>query len=251
MTVSSEVGVACYVYGITVADLRLPDGLTGIGDQPVAVVPYGEVAAVTSAVDPTQSAARRADLVAHSKVLDAVAAAGPVVPIRFGSILVDRSAVLTEVLEPSHDRFRAMLDELAGYLQFTVRARYDERQVLTEVVAGNPEIALLRAETREHPEESSYGARVRLGELVAAALEEKRAVDGEQVLAMLEPFAAAVNVREGAGLDQLIDVAFLVEEAQRAAFERAAEQVAKEFTGRARIKLVGPSPAYDFVDAEG
>jgi hypothetical protein len=230
--------------------LRLPDDLTGIDGRAVGVVSLGGVAAVTSPLEAERLVARRADLVAHSKVLDAVAARGPVIPIRFGSILHDRSELMEEVLQPGYERFEAMLRNLAGYSQFTVRARYEEVAVLSEVVAENPEIARLNSETREQPGEAPYRSLVRLGELVAAALEAKRAADAERMLIFLDPFVAATNVRDGAGIDQLVDAAFLVDNRERPAFEQAAEQLAAEYAGRARLRLVGPSAPYDFVDAQ-
>jgi hypothetical protein len=250
VTTPGDVGLGCYLYGIVAADLVVPMDLKGVDDQVVTLVPYGEVAAVTSLLDSERTLAGRADLLAHSRVLDAVAALGPVIPVRFGSVLENRDAVTANLLEPSHERFHAMLDDLAGHAQFTVRARYDERQVLTEVVAENPEIAQLRAATRGRPEDSSYGDRVRLGELVAHALEAKSAQDGQSLLEALERHATAVNIRESAGLDRLLDVALLVHDSRRAEFEQAVEGLAEAYAGRAHLKLVGPTAPYDFVEAE-
>jgi hypothetical protein len=165
-------------------------------------------------------------------------------------VLENRDAVKADLLQPSHERFHAMLADLAGHSQFTVRARYDERQVLSEVVAENPEIAQLRAATREQPDDASYGDRVRLGELVARALEAKSAQDGQDLLQALERHAAAVNIRESAGLDRLLDVALLVQDSRRAEFEQAVEELAEAYAGRAQLKLVGPTAPYDFVEAE-
>ncbi|GAB2650951.1 GvpL/GvpF family gas vesicle protein [Kribbella swartbergensis] len=250
MTTPSDVGLGCYLYGIVAADLVVPTDLKGVDDQVVSLIPYGDVAAVTSLLDTERTLAGREDLLAHSRVLDALAALGPVIPVRFGSVLENRDAVMAELLEPSHDRFHAMLEDLAGHSQFTVRARYDERQILSEVVAENPEIAQLREATREQPDDSSYGERVRLGELVARALERKSAEDGQTLLAELERHAAAVNIRESAGLDRLLDVALLIEDSRRAEFEQAVEELAEAFAGRAQLKLVGPTAPYDFVEAE-
>jgi hypothetical protein len=250
VTTPSDVGLGCYLYGIVAADLVVPTDLKGVDDQVVSLIPYGDVAAVTSLLDTERTLAGREDLLAHSRVLDALAALGPVIPVRFGSVLENRDAVTADLLQPSHDRFQAMLADLAGHSQFTVRARYDEQQILTEVVAENPEIAELREVTRGQPDDSSYGARVRLGELVARALERKSAEDGQALLAELEQYAAAVNVRESAGLDRLLDVALLIEDARREEFEQAVEELAEAFAGRAQLKLVGPTAPYDFVEAE-
>jgi hypothetical protein len=249
VTTPGDVGLGCYVYGVVPADLVLPKHLRGVAGQVVSLIPYGDVAAVTSLLDSDRTLAGRDDLLAHSHVLDAIAAVGPVLPIRFGSVLQDQDAVKTNLLEPDEDRLRAMLDDVAGQSQFVVRARYVERQVLTEVVAENAEIARLRAATRDAPDDSSYGDRVRLGELVARALEAKSAEDGRNLLTELERHATAVNIREGAGVDRLLDVALLVEDSKRAEFERAVEELAEAYAGRATLKLIGPTAAYDFVAA--
>lgn len=250
VTTPSDVGLGCYLYGIVAADLVVPADLQGVDGQAVTLIRSDEVAAVTSLLDSDRTLAGREDLLAHGRVLDAIAALGPVIPVRFGSLLQNADAVKTDLLEPSHDRFHAMLTELAGHAQFTVRARYDERQILTEVVAENPEIAELRAATRDQPGDASYGERVRLGELVARALEAKSAEDGQALLAEIEKHVAAVNVRESAGLDRLLDVAVLVEDDQRDEFEQAVEQLAEAFAGRAQLKLIGPTAPYDFVAEE-
>ena len=250
MTTARDVGLGGYLYGIVAADLVVPPDLTGVDDQAVSLIPYGEVAAVVSPLDGEHLLAGRADLLAHSRVLDTVATVGPVVPVRFGAVLESRDAVRSELLEPGSERFAVMLGELAGHSQFTVRARYDERQILTEVVAENPEIARLRLALREQPEDSSYGDRVRMGELVSRALEAKSAGDGQLLLTRLERYAAAANLRASAGLDRLLDVALLVEDSRRAEFEEAVEALAEDSAGRIRLKLIGPTAPYDFVDAE-
>jgi hypothetical protein len=250
VTTPSDIGLGCYVYGIVAADLVVPPDLRGVGDQLVCLAPSGDVAAVMSLVDSNVALAGRADLLAHGQVLDKIAELGPVIPVRFGSVLENREAVAGDLLEPGRERFRAMLRDLAGHAQFVVRARYDEEQVLTEVVAENPEIAQLRKFTREQPEESSYGERVRLGELVAKALETKSAADGRAMLLEIERHVTALNVRETAGINGLLDVAVLVEDSRRAEFEQAVEGLAERFAGRARLKLIGPTAPYDFVDTE-
>jgi hypothetical protein len=249
MTVTASDGY-CYLYGIAPANLELPDNLTGVDDQAVSLVSAGKLAAVVSRIDIDRTVGRRADLISHSRVLDAVAAAGTVIPLRFGSVLQSQSEVSKQVLEPGSERFEEMLDDLAGRSQFTVHARYEESQVLAEIVAENAEIADLRSQTRDQSEDATYHARVRLGELVMQALEAKRAIDGPVLLDALLAFAAACNVRASAGMDHLIDVAFLVDDKQRDAFEAAAEQAAGELAGRARVKLLGPTAPYDFVAVE-
>lgn len=240
---------ARYVYGVVPAGTAVPDDLPdGVAGGGVDLVPHGELAAVVSPVDPDEPTARRADLIAHSAVVDGFAAGGPVLPVRFGSILADQDAVVRDLLEPEHDRLRGMLEELAGHVQLSVRATYEEDVVLAEVVAEQPEVAALRERTRDLPEDASYADRVRLGELVAAAMEGKRAADAEALLAAVVPHSASHRTREGSGLAHLVEGSFLVHQDHREAFESALEGVAEGLHPRARVQLLGPLAPYDYVD---
>jgi hypothetical protein len=236
----------CYVYGVVPSDAQ-GLGVSGLDDAPVRLLRFGPVAAVVSAVRLERPAGRRHDLLAHSRVLDAYAANGPVVPVRFGSILTDPEAVRSELLEPRKERFVELLAELTGAVQFNLQARYDEATVLTEVVGSNPEIARLRERTRDRSEEESYADRVRLGELVSNELAARREGDAHTVLTRLQPHVLAHRERAGGSIDHLTDLALLVDIARRDAFETAAEKLAADMHERARLRLLGPMAPYDFV----
>jgi hypothetical protein len=164
-----------YVYGVVLADPgRLPAGLTGVDGSPVELVALGDVAAAVGRIALERPPGRRADLLAHSAVLDALAAGGPVVPVQFGAVVPQLEDVVADVLAPRAERFAGLLAELAGRQQFNLRGRYNEAAVLAEVVAEDAEIAALRERTRELPEHVGQAERVRLGELVSRALEVKR-----------------------------------------------------------------------------
>jgi len=236
-----------YVFGIVARATEAPAELYGLDDQPLTTIVEGDIAAVVQPFDVSRRLGTRADLLRHSAVVDAVAGQGPVVPVRFGSVMESDTDVVATLLAPQHDHFRDLLEDLAGKQQFNVRATYVEQMVLAEVVDDNAEIADLRARTRDLPEDAAYAQRVRLGELVSQALDAKRADEGEQLLARLVPHAVAHRVREGGGLEHLLDVALLVAEKDRARFEAAAEELAAELTPRVRVRLLGPLAPYDFV----
>src|SRR4051812_38123696 len=82
-----DVDQALFVYGVVpAADLDAVEvGLAGIDGQPVAFVRGGELATAATVVGLDRPPQRRADLMAYQSVLDAMAAAAPVVPVRFGT----------------------------------------------------------------------------------------------------------------------------------------------------------------------
>jgi hypothetical protein len=163
-------------------------------------------------------------------------------------VLPEPDDVVRELLEPQADHFAALLDELTGRHQFNVRGRYNEAAVLAEVVAEDAEIAALRERTRDLPEHVGQAERVRLGELVSHALERKREDDSAIVLDIVLPHVASYAPRGGAGLDHMMDVAFLVDDDRRAGFEDALEAVAEAMHERVRLQLMGPMAPYDFVE---
>ena len=238
-----------YVYGVVQAvPGRVPEGLVGLDDSPVEVVPLGEVGAAVGRIALDRPPGRRADLMAHSAVLDALSEDGPVVPVQFGAVVPQAEDVVSDVLEPQVDRFAGLLAELAGRRQFIVRGRYNEAAVLAEVVQEDDEIAVLRERTRGLPEDVGQADRVRLGELVSHALEHKREQDTAIVLDVVLPHVASYSPRGGASLEHMMDVAFLVDDEARPGFEDALESVAEAMHERARLQLMGPMAPYDFVE---
>lgn len=239
---------AYYVYGIVPADTPVDeiDESAGMGSG-VQLLTAGSVGALVEAIDPDRPLGRRRDLVAHSTVLNDVATRGPVLPLRFGSVLASDTAVVEELLRPQEEHFASLLDQVAGKVQFTLRARYVLDTVLAEIVEAEPEVAELRERTAGLPEDATHYERIRLGELVAHAVDARRREDSSDLLEKLAAHAEDYVVREVSGMDNLAEISFLVTEARRAEFEDAAEEIAAEYDGRARVSLVGPMALYDFV----
>ena len=253
VTADQETGLetATYVYAIVDADGdRVPGGLTGLDDSPVELVERDGVAAAVATIALERPPGRRADLMAHSAVLEALASTGPVVPVQFGSIVRDHDSVHDEVVGPDVGHWTSLLDALRNRSQLNLRVKYHEEVVLQEIVTADPEIAELRARTRDADEIASHGDRVRLGQLVARAVEAKRAVDSETVLGMVLPYVVSYNVHERGGLDHVLDVALLVDDDRREELEDTLEQLAEGMHERMRFQLLGPTPPYDFVDGD-
>ena len=237
----------CYVYGVVKAGALLPEGASGVAGAPLRSVTGGRVAAVVADVS-LHRRGLRADLLAHSQVLDSLAACGEVVPVRFGSMLPDDRSVIEDLLLPKEQQFMSYLEEFRGRSQFNLRATYHQDAALAEVVRADPEIAELRRQARALGEQQGYAIRVRLGELVARALDDKRASDTAMLLDAVVPFVAAHAVRQGGGVDHLTEVALLVDDDRREDFEQQLEMWAEAVHERIRLQLMGPMAPYDFVE---
>jgi hypothetical protein len=185
-------------------------------------------------------------------VLEAAVADTSVVPFRFGTIVPGGdSQVRTELLQAHHDELMQLLRRVEGRVQMTVKAYYHEEPLLREIVAGDPEIQALREAIRgREDDEITRGYRVRLGELVNAAVEQRRQADAAEIIERLKPVSIAVVMDPIEREFMVLNAPFLVDRDRMPEFERAVEGVARDYANRIRFRLLGPMPCYHFLDVE-
>lgn len=238
-----------YVYGVVAAGADIPAGLQAVGSDStdIALLDHRDLAAVVSDVDVERPLGRRDDLMAHERVVNAVAERVTVLPMRFGGVVDNDDAVVEELLEGNHDFFVEALKALDGAVQFVVTGRYDENELLGGILERNPDIAELSASIRDQDPDATYYERIRIGERIAAELEELRIADAEFAQERLAPFATAVLVKQAGGEDGAINVALLVPRERRPDFEQAVDALGDEWGDRVALRLVGPVAPFDFL----
>ena len=239
-----------YVYGVLPASSASLPALVGMDGAAVGYVRDDHLAAVVTEVSMPRPAGRRKDLLSHSDVLNAVAREHDVVPMRFGTVLPDRRAVVREVLEGQEPRLTAMLDRVAGAVQLNLRATYHEDEVLARVVRESPRIQVLRERTKDLPAGLPHPETLELGRLVAARVADLRMDDSELVTGAVRPFALDLRSRDRSSTDHVLDLALLVERGSVSGLEAALERLAREVRERMRLSLSEPLAAFDFVEEE-
>ncbi|MBD0330263.1 MAG: GvpL/GvpF family gas vesicle protein [Thermoleophilia bacterium] len=241
-------GSGTYVYGVAPAGSPLALAGRGLADQPVYAVETARLRAIASAAPAGLVEATRENLGAHLRVVREAREAGTVVPFRFGLVMPDDEAVRAELLTANADALEAVLAELDGRWEMTVRALYDEDALLREAVDGRRDVARLREEVRRLPEDAGYFARIRLGEAVAAAIGALRERDAGLVVDRLAPLAVDVRTARDQPERVAVKASFLVDEDRLGEFDAALEALATELAPRIRFKAVGPLPAHSFAD---
>ncbi|CAL9288108.1 GvpL/GvpF family gas vesicle protein [Streptomyces olindensis] len=238
--------MSTYVYGIAASSHPgLPEGMGGVGDppRPVRILREGDLAAVVSEA-PEGLRPKRKDLLAHQNVLSEAGAAGCVLPMRFGSVAPDDKSI-TGVLAERAEHYKERLRALDGRVEYNVKANHVEEAVLHQVMAESPEIRGL-AEANRQAGGGSYDDKIRLGEMVAAAVKAKEADDAAALRSVLEPAAEAVSVGpESTGW--LANVSFLVDRDSAENFLAAVEQARKDLP-HLEVRVNGPLPPYSFVE---
>jgi Gas vesicle synthesis protein GvpL/GvpF len=238
--------VAQYVYGIVEPDARAPGG-KGIGGARLQLVRGEDSAALVSDLGERTLRFGREEMLVHGQVLERALAKGTVLPMRFGIVMSGPEEIHSRLLDEHGPELREQLAELAGKVEIRIRATYDEQSLLREVVRDVPEIAQLRASMQGLSADATYYARIRLGELVAGAVERRRERDAEAILDALA--GAALDVEPGRGSHERIvfQASFLVEQGRLAEFDRLLDRIADGYGGWIRFKYTGPLPPHSFV----
>jgi Gas vesicle synthesis protein GvpL/GvpF len=239
-----------WVYGVVPAGAALEELERREGLPDVWVVEAGDLGAIVGNAPNGDAKETRNQALAHARVLEAAVVDAPVVPFRFGIIVSGDQEVGSDLLDAYHDNLAPLLERLEDRLQMTLKVYYLEDAVLREIVDSEPEIAQLREAMREGPEEATRDVRARLGELVSTAVEQRRERDSADILERLKPVSVAAVVE---GLEKefmVLHAPFLVERDRRQEFEETLEEVAQERQERMSFRLLGPMPAYNFIDVE-
>jgi Gas vesicle synthesis protein GvpL/GvpF len=242
---------AVYVYGIAPAAERIEVEAPGVGPDGQAVrrIVHRDLAALVSDVDAGPLVAARG-LRAHWRVLEDAVAKATVLPVRFGTVMDTDEAVVERFLEPRHDDLVAQLAELSGKVQLSVKAFYDEEQLLRGVVQESSAVAQLSQRVRGRPKAATYYDRIQLGELVAGEVEQARERDSALVIGRLEPLAVASRLEPPGTPDAAVNAAFLVERSRVDEFSEAVARFADEVGDRMRVRYIGPLPPYSFTEEQ-
>lgn len=242
--------MAQYVYGIVEATATRPRG-RGIAGAPLCLVIGEDAAALVSEVGARHVRLGRDEVLLHARVLDRALARGPVLPMRFGVVMDDTDEVRGRLLEEHGPELRAQLIEMEGKVEIRIRAAYDEESLLRDVLREHPEIASLRASVARRSNDAGYYDRIRLGELVAAAVERHRELDAHAIVEGLGEQALAVEVGKSNHERVAVQASFLVERSRLGKFNAAVDQVAEAYGGQIRFKYTGPLPPHSFVELAG
>jgi hypothetical protein len=238
---------ALYVYGVVRAGTLHSLDIDGVAGAPVEVIEHDGLSAVVSPLPTDDLRVKRRDLHAHLNVIEAAFAATTILPCPFGTVVGSQDELEEGLLGSARRELVNGIEQLDGTVQMNVKAVYDEDALLREIVAADPQIARLRARTRESGN-AGYYERLQLGEVVAARVAERREHDAARLVEELAAAAIDALVEEpenGAALK----ASFLVRRNQLDRFDAALEAVSKKEQPLLLFEAIGPLPPTAFAAA--
>jgi hypothetical protein len=240
-----------WIYGVVPSGAALEEIERRDNLPEVWVVEGGDLGAIVGHQPAKDAKATRDQALAHARVLEAAIVDAPVVPMRFGIVVPGGDEqVGSDLLEARHDELARLLKKFEDRLQMTLKVTYEEDAVLREIVENEPDAAQLREQARKGSETQTREARVRLGELISNALEQRRERDKNDIFGQLKPVSVAA-VDEAIETEfMVLNAPFLIQRDRTEEFEEAVDQLSQERHDRMKFTLLGPMPAFNFLEVE-
>lgn len=241
-----------YVYGL-MRSAEAPENLElEYKDHALRVetVVSHDLCALVSVVPDEAVKLRRRSLLAHSEVLRRALDYGPVLPLRFGTVVADEAAVGAELIAPRAEYVTQRLAALDGKVEMQIKASYLEAQILRKVLAEDPPLARAAERIRGLPDAVTHFERIRLGELIAQAVTARAEAESHAIVESLRPVVVAVTILPSQHERMALNAAFLVVRERLGEFDRTVERLSDEHAGHMEFKLIGPLPAHSFADRE-
>jgi len=245
-------GEGRYIYGIIANDQRREFGPIGIGERGdvVYTLPYQGLAAIVSRSPIVKYAVTRDNSMAHAKVVEKAMEEYTILPVRFCTIAEEEETIVEKVLKVRYEEFIDLLGEMEGKIELSVRARWtDLDAIFAEVVEENKDIQDIKeALLREKNEQKKYAGKIKIGQLVQKALEEKKKREANDLIETLKPLSLDCKENRIYGDMNLVNAAFLVTREKEREFDRKMQELEEVYGERKKLKYTGPVAPYNFVE---
>jgi hypothetical protein len=229
----------------------------GRGDEVHSVV-FKDLAVLVSDSPDMKYDVTRANMMAHQKVIERVMDEGfAVLPIRFGTVTRRGAATPAQdiqhrLLESRFDELVNLHDQLKDKVELGLKALWrDEKAIFDEIVAENPTVRRLRDSLMPRmarAPETTHFDRLRVGELVRAALDRKRRAEAKKILSRIRPIAERIRENKIIMDRMVLNAAFLVRKEREGDCDEAVRELDEELGERMVLKYTGPTPPFNFCE---
>jgi hypothetical protein len=225
-------------------------GNRGIGESGdiVHTLHYMRLAAVVSDSPLIEYDSSRRNMMAHTLVQEEVMREYTLLPVRFGTLAPSAEAIQEQVLKRRYDELTGLLGEMEGRVELGLKAIWYEGIIFREVVEENQSIRRLRDGLMGRAAEETYYERIRMGEMIEAAMNKKRDEEEQLILDRLRPLVYKTRTNKVFTDRMVLNAAFLVDREREPEFDEAVQQLDDRMGTRLMFKYVGPVPPYNFVN---
>lgn len=214
---------------------------------------YDEMSLAEHLTDPSWTALRA---MRHENVVEHFAKRTSVVPLRFGTIYLERARIET-MLSDNNLRLTALLERLRNREEWGVNVYLDKNLLMATITSLSPRLKDLTERAANASPGESYLLKKRIETMKAdeARVETNRAIaEVEKELGAKSVDARRLRVLKVEGTEHgelKAKFAFLIQRSEFQNFQSAAEKIARKLkSGGISLELTGPWPAYNFAGDE-
>lgn len=248
---------AKYLYCIVkCSEERSFNGVVAIGGRSdgIHTVVFGDLACVVSDSPDIKYDSTRANMMAHETVIEQVMKEFTVLPIRFGTVTGKDSGSPVEdirhkLLESRLKEFLSLHGEMDNKVELGLKVLWrDEKVIYQEIIAENRELRKLRDSMKGLSPQATHFDRLRLGEMVKKALDQKRDKEAKMLLACLRLIADRVRENRIIMDRMVLNAAFLVNKDREGECDEMVKRLDEELGERMMFKYTGPNPPFNFCE---
>ena len=221
--------------------------------SPVPRASYSEESLAEHLSDASWTAVRA---MRHETVMEHVAKRASVVPLRFGTIYLERAGV-ARMLEEKRGELAEIIERLRGREEWGVNVYCDQSTLMSSIISVSPVLRDLAERATQASPGQSYLLQKKIDTLKVdeARASLARIVDEiEEALGRKSEYAKRLRVLKVEATEHgelKAKFAFLIKQSEFGTFRDAAEQQAQEHQAAGvRLELTGPWPAYNFTAFE-
>jgi hypothetical protein len=240
-----------YIYGIIRHPGPIEFGPIGIGKRADLVygVNFKDITAIVSNSPIIQYEARRVNMTTHEKVLEEIMKEHSVLPVRFSTISEhDNDSGILKILEKDYRKLDDLLTKMDGKKELGLKILAHEGPIYESILEKYDEIRALRDKLINLPVDKTHYQRMKIGEMVAAALKKETEGYKNAFLDVLTPLSEDLKINDNYGEMMVINAAFLIKNINEPAFDEAVNILDEKYGNLMTIKYVGTLPPYNFVN---
>ncbi len=240
-----------YIYCIIGADEPKQFESIGIDDShpEIYTVNYEGLAAVVSDSPVKTYQLSRANMMAHQKVCEEAMKGHTVLPVKFCTIAEKKGMIEEKVLKRRYKEFQKMMIDMNGKTEHGLKMLWmDIDKVFAQIVEENEDIKGLRDSLKWKPHTKIHYDMIHVGEMVEAALKEKKKNFVKEIVKPLKLLAEDCRENDTHGDKMIINASFLVSEENQSEFDNRIGELEASYKEDIKIKYVGPIPPFNFVE---
>jgi len=246
-SVGDATGTSVYIYGFTLADGAGPLDVPGVEQGPVELLVEGETAAVVTRVEGPEIRPKRANLLAHNRVLSRGARRNPLLPATFGTV-AESEQRLREVLRCNRGPLVERLQQIRGRVEMGLAVRLVAPNIFEYFLATHQELRALRDRLYRPGRTPTLDEQIELGRLFDSLLQQGRERNSRKVIEAVRPYCAETRQIDPTDERVIVKLACLVSAGDTQDWERSVEEIARQYSDSYCFQVTGPSAPYHFAN---